>query len=68
MHSALDKSPLQKSFPSTDSPKELFKHSGITDTWLSRTEWQPNAKHSALKHCMRNRDPCLRDQSKFPIA
>lgn len=68
MHSAPDKSQPQKSFISAESPKELFKHSGITNTWLSGTEWQPNAKHSALKHCMRNRDSCLRDQNKFPIV
>lgn len=68
MHSAPDKSELQKSFTSAESPKKLFKHSGITDTWLSGTEWQPNAKHSAPKHCVRNRDSCLRDRSKFPTV
>lgn len=68
MHSAPEKSRVQKSFTSAECPKKLFKHSGITDTWLSGSEWQPNAKHSTLKHCMKNRGSCLRDQSKFPTA
>ena len=37
MHSVPDKSQLQKCFASAGSPKELFKHSGITDTWQSGT-------------------------------
>lgn len=31
-------------------------------------ERQPSAKHRALKHCVGNRNSCLRDQSEFPIA
>lgn len=38
MHSVPDKSQLQKCFASAGSPKELCKHSGITDTWQSGME------------------------------